>query len=367
MATIRHLRADQVKALADQWTTIGGCSATTSPRYRCLTQYQPGQIPNVSTLASAFAVSDRTFALSPVPSYGAHLDITAATLDGFTGDIPSGTSFYGWGCNSGKITHWSPTGVAPFKYVVPSCVPARSGSAAAAAEPRAVRSSPVANVPTIMDRLAAAHETWKIYGATKGYGYQWTVCTYYADCLYNRSMANQSVPMTQVLTDAARGILPNWSLITPAIGPSGPTSQHNGTSMIKGDNWIGQVVGAIENGPNWRSTAILVTWDDCGCFYDHVQPPIGEGSRVPMLLVSPFAKPGYTDSAHATFASILAFSEHVLGLRPLNFNDSFAYNYMGSIAFNQRPNPPVRMVVTPIPRRTRAYLATHPADLSDPS
>ena len=84
--------------------------------------------------------------------------------------------------------------------------------------------------------------------------------------------------------------------------------------MAQGDNWIGSIVNAIEQGPQWTSTAIFITWDDCGCFYDHVPPPPGLGIRVPMLLVSPYAKAGYTDSAAASFASILAYTEHAFTL-----------------------------------------------------
>ncbi len=71
--------------------------------------------------------------------------------------------------------------------------------------------------------------------------------------------------------------------------------------------------------------------------------------------------------SHGPFASILAFSEHVLGLSPLNANDATAYDYMGSFAFGQTPTPPVAMVTTPIAKQTQAYLATHTTDLSDPS
>jgi hypothetical protein len=66
--------------------------------------------------------------------------------------------------------------------------------------------------------------------------------------------------------------------------------------MAVGDNWIGQVVSAIENGPQWSSTAIFLTYDDCGFFYDHVAPPSGLGIRVPMIIASPCARPGYTSA-----------------------------------------------------------------------
>jgi Phosphoesterase family len=79
------------------------------------------------------------------------------------------------------------------------------------------------------------------------------------------------------LTAAAAGTLPNLSIVTTTA----KNSQHNNYSMPRGDNWIGQAVQAVMNGPDWASTAIFITYDDCGCFYDHVTPPPGMGIRVP--------------------------------------------------------------------------------------
>ena len=83
--------------------------------------------------------------------------------------------------------------------------------------------------------------------------------------------------------------------------------------MARGDNWIGQVVGAIENGPDWNSTAIFITWDDWGGFYDHVEPPSvntdGYGIRVPGLVVSPYAKQGYIDHQTLSHDAYLKFIE----------------------------------------------------------
>ena len=74
---------------------------------------------------------------------------------------------------------------------------------------------------------------------------------------------------------------------------------------------------AIDEQARLDTTAIFITYDDCGCFYDHVPPPPGSGIRVPMVIVSPYAKPAFTDSKAASFASILAFTEHLFGLEPL--------------------------------------------------
>ena len=73
---------------------------------------------------------------------------------------------------------------------------------------------------------------------------------------------------------------PAYSLVLDGAGTYGDVVQHNNMSMAVGDNWIGQVVTAIEDGPDWNSTAIFITYDDCGCFYDHVTPGLNpDGTR----------------------------------------------------------------------------------------
>src|SRR5207245_6210475 len=112
--------------------------------------------------------------------------------------------------------------------------------------------------------------------------------------------------------------------------------------MLEGDNWIGDIVSAIENVPQWNSTAIFITYDDCGCFYDPVTPPNGWGVRVPMLVVSPYARAGFTDTTPTTYAGVLAFIEHALSLQPLSDADQRAYDnpserYADSFDYQQKP------------------------------
>jgi phospholipase C len=219
-------------------------------------------------------------------------------------------------------------------------------------------------VPTIFDRLDAAGLTWKIYGgAQKSSGYGWTICPSFYECL-GSSQRNNLVDAANVVTDAKAGTLPNFSIVTP----TGPNSQHNTDSMAVGDNWIGQVVGAIQQSPDWSSTAIFITYDDCGCFYDHVPPPSsGTGIRVPMVIVSPYVKAGFTDSQEATFLSMLTYTEHVFGLTALSSSDGGAYDYADAFDYTQTPLSGVATVRTQISRRERAWLAAHPVPKDDPT
>jgi phospholipase C len=330
----------------DGFGTIGGC--TEEVHYRCYSQYHPTQIPNMAALATGFAISDRTFENTTSSSWGSHLQLVTGDSDGFTGTSPfrSGYTSYigpGWGCDSYKDAHWlDPTGQV---VDVPTCVPDRNGFGP-------YRPSPVKWIPTIMDRLGAGGLPWRIYAdrptGPQPLAYMWAICPTFADCLFTGQMDNL-VDQEQILTDAAQGTLPSFSILVPN-GPAGRTSQHNLTSMVLGDNWIGEVVSAIENGPDWMSTAVFITYDECGCFYDHVPPPRPDfGVRVPMLIVSPWVRAGFTDSNVASFASMLAFTEHAFGLLPLNSEDGSAYDFRDAFHLSQRPLPPVRMVDTPVP------------------
>jgi phospholipase C len=350
----------------DGWDHMNGCPP---PGLACMTQYKPTDraVTNVIRIAKTFGISDHTFEPGPYDSWGQHLFLASANPDGFSGDVGLGPPGPGWGCDSGDTAPWTSMGKTQN---VPSCVPVRPTDPTRSKEPKAVQNSPVPWVPTMMDTLSATGHSWRIYTAPKTQAklYIWAICPYFADCLYTQQ-ARSMVRTAQFISDAKNGKLPNYSILLPESAPAGNTSQHNGDSMTVGDNWIGQVISAIEKGPDWKSTAIFLTWDDCGCFYDHVPPPSGSGLgiRVPMLLISPYAKPGYTDTETASFASILAFTEHTFGLAPLSSADSGAYDYSNAFNYNQTPLAPVRMARTPEPMTSTAYIAAHPPDLSDPT
>ena len=123
----------------------------------------------------------------------------------------------------------------------------------------------------------------------------------------------------------------------------------------------------MSNPDEWKSTAIFITYDDCGCFYDHVPPPKGMGVRLPMVIISPFAKAGYVDSTIASFASILAFTERIYGLRPLNKVDGNAYDYFKSFDFGQHPLPAISLPQHTVPRRSLLFMRTHPPNPNDPT
>jgi phospholipase C len=353
---VDHSVASQQEAInggkMNGWQKISGCAASTG--YACVSGYKPSQVPNATTLADDFAISDNTFSMADSPSWGGHMYAVAASTDHFTGDNPTAASGVtagdGWGCNSDKVAPW--ISAAGTTEMIPSCVPDFS---LGLPNGGAFEATPASYIPTIMDRLDASGLTWRIYGQptpSAANGYIWDTCPTFAECL-DTSQSGSNVPAPQFISDATAGNLASFSLITPG-GTDTKNSEHNGNSMTSGDNWVGQVASAVMNGPEWNSTALFITWDDCGCFYDQVKPgtnPDGtpQGPRSPLIIVSPFAKPGYTDTTATTFAGILAFVAKNFGLSPLGVNDAGAYAFANAFNLAQTPLRPARMVTREVP------------------
>jgi phospholipase C len=84
-----------------------------------------------------------------------------------------------------------------------------------------------------------------------------------------------------------------------------------------------------------------------------------------MVIVSPYARAGSTDSTNATFASILAFTEHTFGLAPLAANDAAAYDYANSFDYTQAPLPGVPLTSHPLPPSSVSYLRDHQNEPDD--
>ena len=148
------------------------------------------------------------------------------------------------------------------------------------------------------------------------------------------------VPDTQFATDAASGNLPAVSWLV-----TGPNSEHPPNSTCQGENWTVQQLNALMQGPDWGTSAVFLTWDDFGGFYDHVAPPpvdiYGLGPRVPLLIISPYAQPGYISHTQYEFSSVLKFIEDDFGLTPLSDRDANANDTTDSFNFSQTPTPPV--------------------------
>ena len=195
---------------------------------------------------------------------------------------------------------------------------------------------------TIFDQLQAAGLSWKIfYGVPPSLlaGSIW-------DQYQPAGSTGGLVGTDQFIADAAAGTLPNFSFVRPGFG----YSQESPEDLSPGDAWLGQLVHAVMSGPDWRSTAIFLTYDEGGGFWDHVSPPqpdgSGYGTRTPMVVISPYTRQGLI-TATTTNLSVLSFTQHLFGLRPLNRENALAPDLFKQFDFKRSPSAPQLPPVDP--------------------
>ena len=109
----------------------------------------------------------------------------------------------------------------------------------------------------------------------------------------------------------------------------GPENEHPGyASLLKGQQHVADLVQEVQNSPAWADTAIIITYDEHGGFWDHVAPPKadrwGPGNRVPAFIISPYARTGTVDHTQYDTTSILKLIEERFGLQPLSDRDARA-------------------------------------------
>ncbi len=162
------------------------------------------------------------------------------------------------------------------------------------------------------------------------------------------------VDTAEFYKDAAAGTLPQVSWVIP----SGAVSEHPPAGVREGMAYFTGLVNAVMQGPEWETTAIFISWDDWGGFYDHVNPPsvdqYGLGIRVPGLVVSPYARQGYVDHSTYSFESWLRIIEERFAIRPMTTRDANAADMLAAFDFSQQPRPPILLSPTtqgsPYPR-----------------
>jgi phospholipase C len=197
------------------------------------------------------------------------------------------------------------------------------------------------DVTTLADELDTAGLSWRFYaGNPNGDGGLWSAYQNIHHIYYGKDWANVISPPGQILTDVANGSLSTMTWVTPTY----ENSDHSGFGSNTGPKWVASVVDAIGKSKYWKSTAIFVFWDEWGGWYDHV-PPVyedydGLGFRVPMLIISPYAKQNYVSHVQYEHGSMLRFAEDEFGLSQMSAADARA-NSPAADAFDfaQKPRP----------------------------
>ena len=158
------------------------------------------------------------------------------------------------------------------------------------------------------------------------------------------------VDTAQFYKDAQSGNLPSISWICPYLGSELSDHPAFKGGMQKPMAYVTGLINAVMNGPDWDSTAIFVSWDDWGGYYDSVAPPFvdeyGFGLRVPSLVISPYAKESFIDHNTYSFDSWLKLIEERFGVEPMTARDKNADDMSNSFDFTQKPRAPVILSAT---------------------
>jgi phospholipase C len=286
-------------------TYCGKCPA--NPQFKYI---QASDVAPYFQMAEQYTFADRMFQTNQGDSFPAHQFLISgtsaptATSDLFDADGVKATY---------KHPNWDMGCDGPPGEVTPLIDPAGNESTWV---------FPCFDHPTLTDLLDNADLSWFYYSTSLQS--IWTAPVAIAHIREGEDWAKVILPQTQILTDIANGQLANVSWVTP----SGQASDHPWMNRGLGPSWVASIVNAIGSSSYWSNTAIFIVWDDWGGWYDHVGPSIYDsyeyGFRVPMIVVSAYAKQGYISHVAHDFGSILKFIEEVWSLPSLGYADSRA-------------------------------------------
>ncbi|HEY7659584.1 MAG TPA: alkaline phosphatase family protein [Actinomycetota bacterium] len=201
---------------------------------------------------------------------------------------------------------------------------------------------PCFDFDTAGDLLDAKQIPWAFYSATPYQnGYLWSAYSAFSRYRGNpQRWARHIFPVDNLVRDIEQGRLPPVTWVTPRF----EVSEHPEYSFCWGEYWTTQVLNALMSSPMWQDTAVFLTWDDYGGFYDHEPPPqvdrLGLGIRVPLLVLSPYAKESHVSHELGEFSSVVRFIEDNWGLPQLSERDRNATPLLDAFDFDQSPRSP---------------------------
>jgi phospholipase C len=281
-------------------------------------------------MAHEWVVADRTFASQLDESFTAHQYAIAAQADSSV-NLPLDR----WGCSKNPDD------------TVATLTQTRSANGP--------RIAPCFDYRTLADELDTAKLSWRFYASSygsrsSGDGATWSGYQAVKHIYYGPDWKKNVVsPNWKFITDVRAGKLANFTWITPVCSDS----DHVNCGGGYGPSWVAALVNTVGKSKFWDSTAIFVQWDDWGGLYDHVPPPYedydGLGFRVPLLVISPYAKHGYVSHVQYETASVLRFAENLFGLDPLAAADNRAASpARDCFDFSQPPRTFVK-IAAPLP------------------
>jgi phospholipase C len=304
-------------------------------------QYHEEDIPNYWQYAKHFTLGDHFFSNVLGPSFPGHAFLIAAQAGWAIGNPPIHIDHPYWGCDD-------PAGDTVTVLQDGSCTQANI--------------YPCLSAPSLPDVLPPG-VTWKFYGTTFEMETEiWSLFDAFDHVRNGPGWANV-VNAKELPVDLANHTLPNVAWL---VSMDRDNEHPGGSSVCKGENWTVNYVNQIMQSDYWPKTAILLTMDDYGGWYDHVPPPrqygcdaqnpYGLGMRLPLVVMSPYARPGFIFKEVAEQASIPRLIETLMGAPPLSTldpaaQDGQANDLMGVFDWGQEPLPPLVLPLVKCPEQ----------------
>ncbi|MGA8299540.1 MAG: alkaline phosphatase family protein [Terriglobales bacterium] len=293
--------------------------------YLTCREFTKADIPNYFAYAQHFALGARMFSSLHGPSFPNHLYTIAADSFGVINNPFHTLNSNSWGCDAPDTAEDEAlVEVLQSNGIIGLQFPCFSG------------------VQTMATTLDNANISWRYYAPPNtDPGYIWSTFDAIDDVRNGPDWANV-VDTSNFISDVQGNQLPSVSwIITPDW-----QSEHPDSSTCEGENATVTELNALMNNPDlWNSTAVFIVWDDFGGMYDHIAPPdvdtFGLGPRVPLLVVSPYARKGYVSTTQYEFSSVLKFIEERFNLPALSERDASANDITDSFNFNQKPLAPL--------------------------
>ena len=187
-------------------------------------------------------------------------------------------------------------------------------------------------------QLSEQDVDWAYYSAVPGQpGYMWNAYNGISDVFHTDMWHQHMRPVDNIVKDIKANKLPAVTWVTPRFELSDHPPQSTGFSH----NWVTDIVNAVMTSDAWEHTAIFLTWDEWGGFYDPIMPPevdpIGLGIRVPLLTISPYTQRGVIDTELGEFSTPLRFISDNWGLEPLTPRIANTHNFDHVFDFKQQP------------------------------
>ena len=307
----------------DQAASTACSTCEAPPEMRAYSYVPQDQTQAYWDMARRYTFADRMFQSNSGASASAHQYITSATSLVSTSSpllsidnaiAPSGAATADCDAPPGTITSLIDPGTGALSQIANTCF----------------------EHPTLFDLLDTRGISWRYYVAHLGPGL-WNGPAAIRHIRYGADYNNVSTPSANVLSDIQSGKLAQVSWVTPTAA----ASDHSLVTDGSGPAWVASIVNAIGTSQYWSDTAIFITWDDWGGWYDHVKPPQYNayelGFRVPLIVVSPYARAGYVSHVQHEFGSILKFTEGTFALGSLGYTDARADDLSDCFDFTQTP------------------------------